>query len=410
MSESATWDPATQEPSQAAPLAVPKLGDRALLPQLGARAYLNHAAISPTTALVQQAVQTVLNSYAVEGAGAFARWVAQRETLRGDLACLVNANVDEIALGFNTSRGVNDIALCLPWKKGDRVLVFSGEFPTNVTPWQRAAELFGLEICYHVSDDFFTDVGLERLQTELRRGLRLVAVSAVQFQTGLCMPLAEMGRLCHEHGAELFVDGIQACGAVPIDVRAQNIDYLVSGSHKWLMGMEGTGFVFAAREKARALRPNVAAWLSHEEPLGFLFEDEGKLRYDRAIRTDVSFLEGGTVNSMGFAALAASLRALLELGVHNIFCHVNRYIDALERELLSLGFVSLRAVGDRRSTILSVEPPAGVSAVSCAASMRQQGVVCGTPDGKLRFAPHYHNHLDEIALVASAAKQSLSGK
>src|SRR5262245_1296445 len=89
--------------------------------------------------------------------------------------------------------------------------------------------------------------GLEALEGELLRGaVRLVAVSAVQFQSGLRMPLQAMSRMCHVHGAELFVDGVQACGVVPVDVRAEGIDYLACGSHKWLMGLEGAGFLYVA--------------------------------------------------------------------------------------------------------------------------------------------------------------------
>ena len=39
------------------------------------------------------------------------------------------------------------------------------------------------------------DEALEHFEATLRGGIRLVAVSAVQFQTGLRMPLGELARL-----------------------------------------------------------------------------------------------------------------------------------------------------------------------------------------------------------------------
>src|SRR5690606_14112178 len=110
------------------------------------------------------------------------------------------------------------------------------------------ARQFGLEVVMLPLTAFERSdaEGLAALERELVRGARLVAVSAVQFQTGLAMPLGAMAALCHQHGAELFVDGIQAMGVVPIDVGALGIDYLASGSHKWLMGTEGAGILYVS--------------------------------------------------------------------------------------------------------------------------------------------------------------------
>jgi len=120
-----------------------RLGDRSLFPDLAARAYVNHAAISPPSVAVRDAVNAVLSDYSERGVGAVGTWLAQRARLRESLAGLIGASKDEIALVPNTTLGVTDIALCFPWRQGDRVLLFEGEFPANVTPWQRAAELFG---------------------------------------------------------------------------------------------------------------------------------------------------------------------------------------------------------------------------------------------------------------------------
>ncbi len=110
---------------------------------------------------------------------------------------------------------------------------------------------------------------LARFSEALERGVRLVAVSSVEFQTGFRMPVAELSRRCHAADAELCVDAIQGLGLVPMDVEAEGIDYLVCGSHKWLMAIDGVAFVYAAADKAAALRPHVAGWLSHESPVTF---------------------------------------------------------------------------------------------------------------------------------------------
>ena len=393
---------------------VPRLGDRSLFPTLEPAAYLNHAAISPHSLAVQQAVAAVTADYARRGLGAFLTWDAERRRLRALLARLLGAEAEDIALVANTTRGVSDIALCLPWRPGDRVLLFEGEFPANITPWQRAAELFGLELEMLPLRDFLHDhgpgesPGLQRLRTALARPTRLVAVSAVQFQSGLRMPVTEISRLCHEAGAELFVDAIQGLGVCPLDVIASQIDYLSAGGHKWMMGCEGLGCLYIRRDRVAALRPHVAGWLSHEDGLGFLLAGAGLLRHDRPIRQRADFVEGGAYNTIGCAALAASLDLILELGVPAIFMHVQRYIDELEDGLRSRGFTSLRARETAaRSGILSVLPPNPGDVISLQRALGERGVSCSTPDGVLRFSPHWPNALTEIPGVLAALDAAL---
>lgn len=390
-------------------LAKARLGDRSLFPDLEAFAYLNHAAISPPSTEVRRAVDALMADYARRGVSAFGDWRAQRERLRSRLARLTGAAPDDVAFVSSTTRSVVDLALCFPWRPGDRVLCLRGEFPTNVTPWQRAAETFGLSVVFLDVADFATDAGMERLEAELSRGVRLMAVSAVQFQTGLRMPIEAIVKRCHEAGAQVFVDAIQAVGAIPVDVRAWDVDYLGCGSHKWLMGLEGAGFLYVKPGRAEELVPRVAGWLSHEEPLAFLFEGEGHLRYDRPIRSEPTFLESGATNGAGFAALDASAALIEAVGVHAIFGHVQRYHDALEPALVERGFESERS-GDvtRRSGILSLRPPTGVDLPTLWQRMNERGVACTMPDGRLRFAPHWPNALDEVPRVLAALDDALA--
>jgi cysteine desulfurase / selenocysteine lyase len=387
------------------------LGDRSLFPNLQALAYLNHAAISPPSCRVEQAVHRLLADYCRDGLGAFFPGQAQRQRLRERCAKLLGADAADVALTTGTTRGVSDIATSLPWRAGQRIVLFEGEFPTNVTPWQCAARAFGLEIVWSRAQHFDESRGLEELAATLRRGVRLVAVSAVQFQSGLRMPLEEMGRLCREHGAELFVDAIQALGVVPLDVQRCQIDYLSSGGHKWLMGVEGAGLLYVRRECARALKPLSAGWLSHEEPDGFLQLGAGHLRYDRPLKQTARVFEGSAQNVLGCAALDASLELLLGLGIENIFAHVQRYHDRLEPALLERGFESLRSRElARRSGTLGLKAPAGIDAIALHQSLVQSGISCALPDGVLRMAPHWPNNLGEIPQIIERVDAALDAQ
>jgi selenocysteine lyase/cysteine desulfurase len=330
-----------------------------------------------------------------------------RDAVRSDFARLINAEPDEVALGLSTTRGITDIALSFPWRPGDRVVLFTGEFPANITPWQRAAVAFGLELVFHPLDPFLSEAGLAALEKELERGVRLVAVSAVQFQTGLRMPLREIGELCSRYGSALAVDAIQACGAVPLDVVECQIDFLTTGMHKWLLGVEGAGFLYVSKRYAGKLRPLTAGWLSHEHAVDFLLHGPGHLNYDRPLRASADVFEAGTTNLLGFAAASASLPLLLRLGVPAIYAHTNQYLDELETGLLARGFVSLRAKeASLRSTFLCVQHTSKSSVELCV-SLRARGVITATPDGNLRFAPHFSNALSEIPEVLAAVDRAL---
>jgi cysteine desulfurase / selenocysteine lyase len=401
------------------PLPAPRLGSRDLFPTLQARAYLSHAAISPVSLLVQRAATQAMEDFSAWGVGAFPLWAKQRQELRAALGRLIGAAPEDIALTPGTTHSISQLAFSLDWQEGDRLVIFQGEFPANVTPWQMAAKHFGLELLAlplppNTSSGAPSDPAgelLDRLEATLRReAIRLVAVSAVQFQTGFRMPLAAMGRLCRTYGAELAVDGIQACGAVPLDVETQHIDYLSCGAHKWLMGLEGAGFTYVRPGLAPRLVPRLAGWLSHTDAEAFLFQGPGHLRYDRPLKTSAAVLEGSSTNVVGMAALQAAVSTLLQLGVTDIFEHVQAYLDALEPELEALGCRSLRArKPESRSCILSVRLPEGVDGAAVVTHLRDARIPVSYPDGLLRFSPHFPNSLTEVSAVASELRHALHG-
>lgn len=390
----------------------PHLGDARLFSGQESIVYMNHAGLSPASAVVRRAVANMLVDYGKRGAAAYPTWMAQRDRLRGKLAALVGVTPSEVALTQNTSRGIGDVAMCMSWRPGDRVVIFDGEFPANVIPWLRAAELFSLEVVQLDGHRFLSekDALLTDLRAELAKGgVRMVAVSAVQFQTGLKTPLAAIGTMCRKAGARFFVDGVQACGLTQVDVPSEKIDFLACGAHKWLMGIEGAGFVVATSDAVRDLVPRTVSWLSYEEPVDFLFEGPGHLRYDKPPRSTIAFLESANVSAASFVALEAALDLILKLGREVVFDHVQRIHDRLEPAAIERGLVSLRSPDlEGRSGSLCFLPPADVEAKDLYRELGALGIACAIPDGRLRFSPHWWTAVDEADQVAWAIEQSLA--
>ncbi len=395
------------------PYPAARLGERQLFPLLSAKAYLNHAALSPPSKPVVDAVTRCLNDYAARGVAAAIDYRNALDGLRASVAALMGAqHGHSVAFIQSTSSGIVGLARSIPLRAGDRIVCFEGEFPANVTPWQMLARDLNLELVWLSLEPFQRSLeeGLASVAAVLD-GVRLVAVSAVQFQTGLRMPVAALSTLCKNVGAELFVDAIQGLGVLPIDVEADGIDYLVAGGHKFLMGVEGAGVAYVCPKAMAKLSLNHAGWTGHEDGFRFLMGHAGQLHYDRPIARRASFLEQGALSMAGLAALGAALEILQSLGIPNIFAHVSDYLDDLEREVVSLGCTSVRSLEPQaRSATLSVRLPHGKELRQIARAMNELGVSVSTPDGYLRFAPHWPNDAArEVPIVVEALASALAG-
>ena len=370
-----------------------EIGNRSLFPKLTHKIYLNHAAISPISTPVEQAIQKILDDYAQKGLGAFPIYLEQRIALRQKIAHFLQCRKEEVAFVSNKSTGIIQIAQNFNWCSTDRILLLQGEFPTNITPWQQVARQNDLILEWMNADDFRKpSMAFEKLESLLKKGLRMMAVSAVQFQTGFRLPVEDIGKLCHQYNCLLFVDAIQCVGATPIDLT--NIDFLSAGGHKWLMSVEGSGILYAAEHTHNLLSPNTAGWLSHENGLQFLFEGAGHLRYNRPLIQNIHFIEAGVYNAIGLVALEQSIGILHQLGIQNIFDHINLYFDQIENQLLEWGFASQRCTNGK-STILSLKAPAHIDTPQLTTILSEKGISSSYPDGFLRFAPHWCNPLEE---------------
>jgi len=390
------------------------LGDRSWFPSLEYEAVLAHAAISPASVLVEHAVHRAAGDLARQASRAFPIYEAQRLRLRETLAGLLGVPRTELALTPGTTRGITDLALALPLTARDEIVLLTEEFPANLTPWQRAAAAFGARVTLLPAVDprrpESLTAYLEGVLARLRAGARYVAVSEVQFRTGLRMPVAELGRLCAERDAHLWGGAIQGVGALPVDPVGAGVSALAGGGPKGLLGTEGSGYLYVAPRLMAELEPKAAGWLAHQEGDWFLFKGPGHLRPDRPLKRDVSVFEGSTLPLLSLVALEAGMTPILELGVDRIFAHVQSYLDRVEPELAALGFTSLRsATPEGRSCILSLELPSGVDVTRLVPELRERKVLASMPDGLLRLAPHFYARTSEPELVVQAVREALAG-
>ena len=103
-------------------------------------------------------------------------------------------------------------------------------------------EQHGFEITY-LDVDENGRISLEDLEAAIRPDTILVSIMFANNEIGTIEPVAEIGRIAHEHGVLFHTDAVQAFGQVPINVDEMNIDMLSSSGHK-LNGPKGIGFLY----------------------------------------------------------------------------------------------------------------------------------------------------------------------
>ncbi len=377
-------------------------------PGLEARAFWSFAAISPLSRRAEDAVTRWHHALAARGPAAFGEAIAAREALRAELAGLLGGEPGDYALTSGTTASVIGLARSFRWREQDGIVLFTGEFPTNVIPWEQAARDFGLRVVKLAAEDF-RDVGrgIERLSSILKsEQIRLVACSAVEFQTGLALPIGAMAEVCHRHGALLAVDAIQAAGIVPMDFATQEVDFAVGGGHKWLLGLDGLGWVYASERGKCELGTAMAGWLSVVDGTKFLF-DPDELEVEREPLPQPRVLESGSTSSAAVFATLEGVRLCREAGVRETFDWVQGLHDLVEGPLCELGFESERAkVG--RSGILSFRPPPGVVLRRLLSALGRRGVILTIPDGRLRLAPHFCSNEGEARAIVEVMPECLA--
>lgn len=360
--------------------------------------YLNHAAVSPLSTRVLRAQVGHLQDRSSGKIETYWEDVKQIEETKKCVQRMINAeSIDRIAFAGNTSDALNVIASGLDWKPGDRILLNDLEFPSNVYPYYHLKSQ-GVEIdIIHCPDG---TIRPEAVYAALRPRTRILAISAVQFLSGYRADLAVLGEVCHARGILLVVDAMQAVGGVTVDVQAMKIDGMAAGAAKWQMGPQGIGFLYVTEELQARIHQKYLGWLSVENPWDFF-------NFEQALTPTANRYEGGTVNIPGMWGMHAALSTLLEVGPQVIESHVLALTGALLEEFHRMDGVSLYSpvALHERSGIMTIAPPSGVDPTAAFEELTRRKIYISLRGGKLRFAPHFYNSLDEIRTAADATRE-----
>jgi selenocysteine lyase/cysteine desulfurase len=360
---------------------------RAEFPLADACVFLDHAGVAPISRRVRAAIERFAAEATDDLPLRYPYWCEGAERVRTACARLIGCEARQIAFVKNTSEGLSLVAEGLEWRPGDAVVVADREFPSNVYPWWGLRRL-GVEARMVEAGD--GPPTIEAIEAALDDRVRVVALSAIGYGTGARLDLARVAELCRSRGAFFVVDGIQALGAVAIDMRRCGFDCIVADGHKWLCAPEGQGVLALSDRLLDSIRPAQLGWKSVVAGNSFY-------PYDFRLRPDAAKLEPGSTSFLGVLALGAAVDLALEVGVEAIETRIAALAEAFVAGLRRRGRrVFGWGEGEQRSAsgILTFVPGGDPERVRQELWARR--VVAKVRFGGIRLAPHYYQDAGDV--------------
>jgi selenocysteine lyase/cysteine desulfurase len=370
------------------------IGNAEEFPVLRHWEFFNHAGVCPLPRVASDA----LRRYAEQAetiAYIDAGWYRGIDRLRASAAAMINATKEEIAFVKNTSEGISIVANGIDWKPGDRIVTTAVEYPANIYPWMEVVRSRGCELVMVPEEDGpdgTRHVPLERiLRAADHPRTRLVTLSHVEYASGQRHDVASVGAFCRSRGVLFCVDAIQSLGALPVDVRAMNIDYLSADGHKWLLGPEGAGIFYCRRELLERTRPVSVGWMNVVNA-----QDYGN--YDYTLRPDAGRYECGSYNVPGLLAMEAAVELLGSLGVAAVSARLQELTDRLIDGLRARGYrvVSPRDGGRWSGIVSFLAADPGSHQAIWQRLRAEHRTELAVREGRLRASPHFYNTAEQI--------------
>jgi selenocysteine lyase/cysteine desulfurase len=361
-------------------------------PILARKVYLNSCSLGALSRRSMQALARFQEQWNEYGAQAwYALWMGELDALREKFARLIGAKPAEIALATNVSSALSQIATALDLGDRRKVVLNDMDFPTLAYQWL-AKERVGAEVAFAHSADRMT-LPADAYAPLVDSHTGIVATSRVFFLSGYIQDIARIAETAHRHGAFLLVDDYQGTGQIPLDVKKLGIDYLVSGTLKWLMGGPGVAFIYAREELIPKLRPTVTGWWASRDQFQFKTTEF-------AYRDDAQRLEAGTPATGAICTASAAMDIVLEVGVERIRERTWYLADDLIHRVREKGWPIHSPIDSaERSSIvmLALDRPDEI-----VASLTERGIIVDYRPGLVRISPHFYNTVEENAAIVGA--------
>ncbi|HEX6552524.1 MAG TPA: aminotransferase class V-fold PLP-dependent enzyme [Ktedonobacteraceae bacterium] len=376
------------------------LAYRSEFPILQRKTYLNSCSLGALSNRSRQGLAQFMEMWNEWGAHAWYEiWMGEIAKARQKFAAIIGAQLHEVAIAPSVSVALSSIASALDYSKRNNVVMADMDFPTLAYQWL-VKQRTGVECRFVESPDrIYTPP--ELFEREVDDKTALVATSRVFYTSGYIQDIRSVADIAHKHGAYMLVDDYQGTGQIPINVSAMDVDFLVTGTLKWLMGGPGLAFVYIREGLISQLQPTIAGWFGHREQFQFKTRE-----FD--FRPDATRVEMGTPAVAAIYAANGGLDIVQEISVEQI-CERTRYLtNDLIAQAREHGWkVRAPLEPEQRSSIvmLEIEQPEEVVKALVA-----RNIITDSRPGLLRASPYFYNTIEENALVIGAIAEILESR
>ncbi|MBN1682732.1 aminotransferase class V-fold PLP-dependent enzyme [Candidatus Bathyarchaeota archaeon] len=312
-------------------------------------------------------------------------WLEKSTILRNMISNLIGVQSSEIAFTMCTGSGLNIVINGIDWKKGDNVIFTEWEHNPLVTNTTRKN---GVESrVLKASGNRFELSNLEKMIDDKTR---LVQISQVCYTNGFRFNLKDVAQIVHEHGAKLLVDATQAVGAIQVDYKKDDVDYVSVAPYKYLMGPAGLAFLYVNNQSVNELTPDRVGWKNQ------LYEGDNP--EESITEGKAEKFEYGTINFQGVYALIKSIEYLNKIGIENVenqIINVNKY---LYEKLEYLGKKVWTPI-ENESPIISFIQENPENLAKKLQNMKIKVTGRRAHGGHMRVSVHFYNTIDDIDLL-----------
>jgi selenocysteine lyase/cysteine desulfurase len=354
--------------------------------------YANSCSQGALSDVVEMAFANHLNIWHKEGSP-WDLWVQQYEEVRMAFAHLIGAHPDEVAVVPSASAAINSVASALDFRARRKVVLGEFEFPTMGHVWL-AQQRRGARVQFVAASG--EAIPAENYDRAIDRDTLIVPLTHVCFLNGFRSDVKTIVSLAHSRDALVMLDDYQDCGTRPIDVKALNIDFYVSGVLKYLLGPSGVAFLYVRRELISSLAPTITGWFAQAYPFAF---DVKQIDLAPTARR----FEGGTPPIPNICAALASLKLLCEIGLAGVAEQVKKTTQALLNGARRMD-IRVKTPPDSVGPLVVVQ---GKDANAVLAKLAEQNVLASSRKDGVRIAFHVYNAFEDVAAILDVFKENL---
>ena len=356
------------------------------------KTYLNTCSQGALSDAVESGVHDYIASWHEQGSP-WETWVERYEAARAAFAKFIHASPDEVAIVTSVSAGINGIASALNVRERRKIVMGEFEFPTMGQVWlgqqvRGAAVQFAKAEGNSISPDAYEQL--------IDRDTLIVPITHVCFKNGFRTQVGAITQMAHSAGALVMLDDYQDCGTRPVDVKAMNLDFYVTGTLKYLLGPPGLAFLYVRKELIESLAPTVTGWFGQANP--FAYNPQHFELSPTARR-----FESGSPSIPNVYAAMPGFQMLVKMGMEQIATHVENLAQALLYRARELGILT-------KTPAESVGPLVVLQCRDSALllqTLAQSGIVASHRFDGLRISFHVYNTLDDVNAVAEVLKKNV---